>query len=260
MRAKNKNPARAEFFFRARFLRHFFRLSACALCRAPFARRGLCENCKADILALRRRSRCPQCAADSAAGALCGECLRRPPFFDATVSALPFAFPVDILLREFKYRGGWQLAPALAAFLPQPPKCDVAVPVPLHPNREKRRGFNQSRELLRAWIKSNSQTHGDGDDDGGGDGCDGSRDARRIIAVREDILKRTADTPRQSLMPNAAARQKNVRGVFAAKPLQGLSVLVTDDVMTSGATLNEIAKTLKKAGAAQVTNLVAART
>ncbi len=213
------------------------------MCRAAGA--GLCAPCIADICKLRRQSKCSQCAADVAESALCGACLKSPPHFDATKSLYPYAFPLDMLLRRFKFGGGWQLAGALAAFLPPLPVADVVLPVPLHPNREKWRGFNQSQELLRAMTPPASQQ---------------AKAGTMAKTTTAASIKRITDTPHQSLMTGAKARRQNVRGAFVAAGVSGKSIVIVDDVMTTGATLNEIAKTLKSAGATTVTNIVAART
>lgn len=217
---------------------------ACVLCRAPG--RGLCAPCIGDIGKLRRLHRCRVCAADTPAdGLACGACLKNRPHFDGTESLYPYAFPLDMLLRRFKFGGGWQLAGALAAFLPPLPEADVVLPVPLHPNRERWRGFNQSRELLRAAEKIPGKK---------------SQKAAGAKTTNAASIKRITDTPHQSRMTGAKARRQNVRGAFVASGVRGKSIIVMDDVMTSGATLNEIAKTLKKAGATTVTNVVIART
>ena len=87
--------------------------------------------------------------------------------------------------------------------------------------------------------------------------------AREIFGpspANDKRILRVANTAPQTNQPNTAARKKNVRGAFqASDKLNGLSVLVVDDVMSSGATLNEIAKTLKKAGVKTVTNFIVAR-
>ena len=109
------------------------------------------------------------------------------------------------------------------------------LPVPLFPARETWRGFNQSRELARALPPS-------------------------APPRKDSFLRRISDTLPQSQLPNAAARRKNVRGAFTAAPaVFGKTVLVIDDVMSSGATLNETARALKDAGATEVINLVIAR-
>ena len=126
----------------------------------------------------------------------------------------------------------------MARFLAQlmhVPEADVLLPVPLFFAREQWRGFNQSREIARA-LPDTPPRH-------------------------DSWLMRITDTHPQATMPNAAARRKNVRGAFvASEKVRGATILVVDDVMTSGSTLNEIARTLKKAGAAEVVNLVVART
>ncbi len=110
----------------------------------------------------------------------------------------------------------------------------MLLPVPLFFARERWRGFNQARELARALPAP-------------------------VPPRREDILMRITETRQQSLL-TAPERLKNVRGAFAVQgDVRGKTILVLDDVMSSGATLNETARVLKKAGAAKVINLVIAR-
>lgn len=150
---------------------------------------------------------------------------------------MTFAPPLSALVRDFKFRGRWHLARFLAELTEETPapEADAILPVPLFFAREQWRGFNQSREIARALPKS-------------------------APPRRDSWLSRIADTPPQTQMPDAAARRRNVRGAFsAAADARGKTLLVVDDVMTSGSTLDEIARTLKKAGAAKVVNLVVAR-
>ena len=176
----------------------------------------------------------PRLRATVTANGLCGTCIKKPPFFDRTVTAQIYKPPLSFLIRRYKYGDGWQLSSLLAKFLPPPPPTDSVLAVPLHPARERWRGFNQSRELAREIF-----------------GPSPANDKR---------ILRVANTAPQTNQPNTAARKKNVRGAFqASDKLNGLSVLVVDDVMSSGATLNEIAKTLKKAGVKTVTNFIVAR-
>ena len=202
----------------------------CALCR-KFCRRALCEDCRRDIVRLAADSRCPRCAA--IAVGTCGACLSRPPAFDKTHAALSYLPPLSALIRDFKFHGRWQITRLLAEFA-RAPSADMMLPVPLFFTRERWRGFNQARELARAVPPPTPPL------------CD-------------NHLLRIVDTSPQSLLPDAAARQKNVRGAFVAANVRDKTVLVVDDVMSSGATLNEIAVALKRAGAAAVINLVIAR-
>ena len=183
---------------------------------------------------------CPRCGHPAEREAECGECLRRPPPFAATRSAFRYDSPLDMLVTHFKFGGGWRLAEFLGglarARLDLAALGDAAVAVPLHPKRERERGFNQSREIARRL-------------------CRGGR-----IPLMEDWVLRVANTSQQTQMKNREARRRNVRGAFAASPqVLGRRIVVVDDVMTTGATLEEIAKTLRRAGAAGVTNAVLAR-
>lgn len=209
-----------------------FLLHSCALCRAS-CRRTLCPACYADIERLGGRRRCRRCA-NIAGGDWCGTCLKTPPLFEQTHAALAFAPPLAGLIRDFKFHGAWQLARLLAGFA-RAPAADVMAPVPLFIGRERWRGFNQALELARALPPP-------------------------APPLRHDLLRRITNTLPQSELPNLAARRRNVRGAFhVSRAVSGKTVLVVDDVMSSGSTLNEIAGALKKAGAAAVINLVIAR-
>jgi ComF family protein len=110
---------------------------------------------------------------------------------------------------------------------------DHVVPVPLAPARLRARGYNQAVEIARQIAPSR---------------------------LRLNLCTRSRDTPAQIDLP-WAERRRNVRGAFACeRPLEAASVAVVDDVMTTGATLDEVARTLKRAGAARVINWVVART
>src|SRR4029450_8358020 len=113
---------------------------------------------------------------------------------------------------------------------------DFVIAVPLSFERESERGFNQSREIARSYARLAG------------------------LPLVEDVLWRVRHTaPQQSLARDA--RQRNVRGAFGVKAdLGGRRVVVVDDVMTTGSTLDEIARVLKAAGAVRVRNLVVART
>lgn len=207
----------------------------CALCGASGGHEPLCAACTADLPALPEH--CPRCALPSPRGSVCGRCLASPPHFDATLALWLYEFPCDRLVQALKYRARLALAPFFArSFAARPlPAVDLVVPMPLHPDRLAQRGFNQAVEIARVLAK-----------------C-----SRRRFAPRG--ARRVKDTTAQTELPYDE-RASNVRGAFACDiDLSGKNVAVVDDVMTTGASLNELARVLKRAGAARVENLVIAR-
>jgi ComF family protein len=207
---------------------------SCFLCRGAAAG-VLCTACDADLPRL-AGPRCPRCALDSPRGEICGRCLSEPPHYDATVAALAYEFPADALVHSLKFRGELALAEYLGGLLRQciaEPDVDSVVPVPLSASRLRDRGYNQAVEIAREL-------------------------APRKIEL--DLCVRDLDTPAQMDLPYAE-RRRNVRGAFrCTRALTGASVAVVDDVMTTGATLDEVAHVLKQAGAGRVVNWVVART
>jgi len=207
---------------------------SCFLCRGRAAS-ILCEACDADLPRL-AQPRCPRCALESPQGALCGRCLAQTPAYDATEAVLAYEFPADALIQALKFRGELALAPLLGALLAERVRThpvDLVVPVPLSAARLRLRGYNQALEI--------------------------ARHVRRE-GLELALCERTRDAPPQIELPYDE-RQRNVRGAFrCTRNLIGASVAVVDDVMTTGATLDEMARTLKRAGALRVANWVVART
>jgi ComF family protein len=209
----------------------------CLLCGAARAAALLCDGCTADLPWLGEA--CPQCAGPSTGAALCGACLARPPQFDATLAVWQYEFPVDRLVRALKYGQRLALAELFGEALARQVagrRVHAVVPMPLAPRRLAERGFNQALEIAR-WA------------------------ARRTGArLAPSGVERVRDTVPQTDLPHDA-RAANVRGAFAcAAALAGQTLAVVDDVMTTGATVEELARTLKRAGAARVENWVVART
>lgn len=207
----------------------------CLLCGAASDDAPLCGPCRDELPALPRA--CPLCAMPSAFGDICGACLRHPPQFDMTVAAWRYAYPVDRLVQALKFHGRLALAPFFADVLASlVERADVVIPMPLHPSRLAERGFNQAAEIARDLT-----------------GRLGTKLAfQGVSRIRRTLPQ--ADLP-------LAERSRNVRGAFAcALDLAGARVAVVDDVMTTGATLGELARVLKHAGAARVENWVVART
>ncbi|HEX6829864.1 MAG TPA: ComF family protein [Burkholderiales bacterium] len=213
--------------------------ASCVLCAAAAEDAALCSACR-EALPRLPDERCPVCAAPSPGNAVCGACLAEPPAFARTRAALAYTFPVDALIHAFKYAGDLPVGETLAALLRdavhEGPRPDAIVPMPLHPARLRERGFNQALELARRL----------------GQGLG--------IPVLARACRRLRDTPPQASLP-WNERQGNIRGAFACEAdLSGKHVAVVDDVMTTGHTMNELARALTRAGAGDVSCWVVART
>jgi ComF family protein len=208
----------------------------CLLCDAPSREASVCPACAGTLPQL--PPHCPRCAMPSPAGAVCGDCLVHPPHYDETVALWPYEFPVDRLVQALKFHARLELAAWFADAIARHGafSADVVVAMPLHPRRLAERGFNQAHEVARVLAR------------------------RTAIPVLAREVRRIRATGEQAHLPHRE-RARNVRGAFACGVrLSGLRVAVVDDVMTTGATLNELARTLNAAGAARVVNVVIART
>ncbi len=215
----------------------------CLLCGQGSAdRRDLCSACAADLAP--NRSACARCALPLATpAALCGECLKREPPFDAAFAPFLYAHPLDLLMTKLKFghslAAGRVLAEVWIESLREALRAgsltslpDAIVPVPLHSARLRERGYNQTLELAKPLARAFG------------------------VALMPDLLRRTRATAAQANL-DAASRRRNLRGAFAAganllSPGAPAHVVVLDDVMTTGTTLRECARTLKRAGTARV--------
>lgn len=218
--------------------------SLCAICHG-WGMQRVCAPCVRRYAAA--LPRCGRCALPVPSGtAVCGACVIEPPPYARTIAAVDYGHPWDSLITRFKFHAALDLAPALAAQMiaalrrSDTPAPTLLLPIPLSDARLRERGYNQAWELAR---RLGRVLH-----------C--PTDARLLLRVR--------DTPHQLAFP-PAQRAGNVRAAFALEPrrrgeLQGRSVTLIDDVMTTGATAAEAARTLLQAGAAEVGVWVIART
>lgn len=170
---------------------------------------------------------------------LCGGCLEKKNRFNMARAAGVYDGPLRTAIHRLKYNQKTALAAPMGGMLEQAymdhygPGCaDLAVPVPLHKKRLRQRGFNQALVLVKHWGRNNGQ----------------------FPPVEARALARVRWTQTQAGL-KAKERAKNIRGAFAVvRPdlVRGKNVLLVDDVFTTGATANECAKALLKAGAKKV--------
>jgi ComF family protein len=203
----------------------------------------LCADCEKTISWL-PAAVCPRCAEPSLNGRLCHRCAQRGALrLDSVRAACRYEGVPRTAILQLKFRGVRSLAPFLAELLTRelsvrPLTADLVLPVPLSPGRQRERGFNQS-ELLAAEL---SRLVG-------------------LPAPRPDLLRRVREI-RPQVGLTAAERRRNVAGAFGCPEpaaISGQRVLLIDDVMTTGATLEACAAALRLAGATRVMGLVVAR-
>lgn len=213
----------------------------CSLCLMQAAENtGLCKGCMAH-LPWHTEPTCPRCALPSLQGLMCGHCLAHSPSFDRTIASLRYSYPMDCLIQQFKYGQQLALARTFAALIARHPSLlnvrpDVLIAMPLHPQRLQARGFNQSHEIAKHL----------------------SRDLD--IPLLGHVCHRIKLSPPQATLP-IKQRRENMQGAFACTDrLDGLHIALLDDVMTTGASFEALAKTVKRAGAREVSCWALART
>ncbi len=213
----------------------------CLVCRAA-SKAFFCEQCETDML-FPVNTRCLVCAIQTASVMqVCGDCLSNAPEIDITEVLYSYRYPVDSLIKTGKFDGKPELLAEFADRLAnklirrQGELPEALIPVPLHPARQRQRGFNQSaiiakRLALRLDLKT----------------------------INKAVIRRGNSTPQSSLRGDA--RKRNISGVFdliEAPAVQHVAII--DDVITTGATVNELAALLRKAGCYEIEAWAIART
>jgi ComF family protein len=214
----------------------------CLACGESTQRGSLCVDC---LVALPlNRCACPRCALPLPQSApLCGSCIRKAPPQSRTLAPLLYAEPVDQLLTGFKFSQRLAAGQAFSDLLAQSARAQgllddvsLAIPIPLHRDRLRERGYNQSLELLRPLLRASK------------------------LRMQHRALSRQRSTQPQTGL-DAIERRKNLRHAFVARRdlVDGQRILLLDDVITTGATVAEAARTLLAAGALEVRVLAVAR-
>jgi len=222
---------------------HWLFPSRCLLCGAPGdGRLDLCAGCREDLPV--NDTACRHCALPLGVAGVCGRCQNRPPAFDWVIAPYLYRPPLDQLLTGLKFHGRLSHAPLLGQLLAGAvrtrllPRPQLLLPVPMHARRLRERGFNQALEIARPV-------------------------ARHLeIPLRWDLLRRRRATPPQSGL-DEAARRRNLRDAFEwtdPGPMPYRHVTLLDDVMTTGTTVDTLARLLKSHGVATVSVWTCART
>ncbi len=220
---------------------------SCLLCdeRAD-GPQALCIPCERELPWL--SAACRICALPlSDANLLCGECLKQAPSFSRVETPWHYAFPLDSLITRFKHQARWPLGRLLGellarhlrhAYLEGLPRPELLLPVPLARRRQRQRGFNQAA-LLARWLATPLR-----------------------LPVQEHWLLRPRETDAQQTL-DARARRRNLRHAFelaSRADVRGRHLALVDDVLTTGATCEALARLLVTAGAARVDVYCLART
>jgi len=233
--------------------------SHCLLCHGRIhhhshvAQKNLCQGCQNDLPWLANHGQnCCICALPLAtepsiesAQTVCGECLQQPPAYDRCIAAFEYTNPVDKLIGRFKHHRDLLAGKLLADLFRQLPTNqftidttpDFITAVPLHWKRQIGRGFNQS-----AFLAQQFATH-----------LSNARFA--------NLAERVRPTPTQQQL-NRKARLRNLKDAFVVerKKVSGKSIVLVDDVVTTGATAEALSRQFKKAGAIRVEVWCLART
>jgi len=240
MKIRNRAGRWAELFFDGLLPRH------CVLCGLGSGPENICAPCAAELPRIVHS--CILCGLPllQETGQFCGVCLHKAPPWNRAIAALVYRFPVDQMVRRFKFSRnlacgqilGKELLLAVERKSSTLPSC--ILPVPLHRTRHFSRAFNQA-ELLARCV---------------GKGLE--------IPIYNHVLHRARRTPAQSGL-DAESRKRNLRGAIQCRPPDKLQcklehVALVDDVMTTGTTLAECTRTLRRAGAKEISTWVAAVT
>ncbi len=222
-------------------------VQSCLLCDEPAeAEMPICVACEAEMPWLGEH--CQTCALPlPEAGLTCDGCLLEPPAYEQVAVPWRYDFPVDSLITRFKHNAKWPFGHLLADVLSQYlqhrfdedlPRPDALLPVPLAAKRLRQRGFNQAAMLAR-WL------------------------SRQLdLPCEENVVHRIQDTSAQQDL-DAKARKRNLRNAFALTSdanVKGRHLALVDDVLTTGATTQALARLLMNAGAARVDVYCLART
>lgn len=211
---------------------NFYSSRRCLYCSSPTLGLGICDGCTSSLPWIRQA--CPNCAQPQNFDGQCSRCLKKPPPFDAAWAAFKLEAPVQQAIHHLKYHAGFLQGNLYGQLMAQQlgrrtqPLPELIIPVPLHSTRLIRRGYNQALELAQTIT--------------------------RHLAIKVDALaaRRIMNTPDQIGL-SRTQRRSNLHKAFVVDDcVAGKHIALLDDVMTTGATLSELARAARKAGATRI--------
>jgi len=201
----------------------------------------ICDACR-QAMPRALPPRCQICWMPERQTGSCPRCRLQKPAFEAARAAFIHTGAAREAVHALKYQGLSAIVPLMAELMADflenhPLEADLLVAVPLHRRRQRQRGYNQAALLARELSR------------------------RLDMTTAPGAVRRLRSAPPQARLSDHDSRLANVAGAFAADPaqVQGMRILLIDDVMTSGATLNACASALREAGAASVSALTFSR-
>lgn len=206
----------------------------CVCCRQRSDQES--DLCRACMIALPYSlSACQQCARpmppSQTTVRICGACLSKPPHFDHTYACFDYRSPIKKWISQLKFQQQLCYARILSDLMHQSalhwPTADVLIPVPLHAKRLRKRGFNQALELAKPISK------------------------QLAMPIDNSSCRRIRDTAAQSSL-SANRRQHNVKNAFITTSAIEGHVIIIDDVITTGHTVNELSRVIRQAGAKRI--------
>lgn len=212
----------------------------CIFCGKESNNLGICDRCYEKIPFITGKT-CKICGGHVNNGQVCIDCKGSNYSFEKSYCICEYKDILRDVILKYK-NGAKYIAKPLATIVDKyfdnlKISYDMIVPMPIHPHRRKQRGFNQSQLLLMELAKHNEK-------------------------IREDIIIRSKDTPHQTGL-NRENRKSNLQGAFSVldkKEIKGKTIIVFDDIYTTGSSMQECAKTLKDNGADKVFGVCLART
>lgn len=211
---------------------HFFTIETCVLCHDSADSSGLCAGCLQDLLTLHGDTKhvCPQCFAYSEQAAVCPQCVAEPPPIEKMWASVQYRAPIPAMVHDWKHLRQTALLRAFWTVMAHTPppwldEVDGVLAMPVSRERRLMRGFNQSGELAECIAKEYD-----------------------LPLLPHDAVFRYHRPPQSTL--GKAERERNIHQAFKLQcDLVGRNIMLIDDVMTTGNSVYELARTLNEGGA-----------